>query len=72
MMRRSKRELEAAVEDLSVRDRPAGLITILSTATNDGVVELVDRDCRLVRVDGDLRRARRNALETMEGGWSAP
>lgn len=72
MTRRSKRELEAAVEELSLRDRPAGLITLLSTATNDGTVELVDRDRRLVRVDGDLRRATRDALETLEGGWSAP
>lgn len=72
MTRRSKRELEAAVEELSLRDRPAGLITLVSTATNDGVVELVDRDRRLVRVDGDLRRARQKALERLDGWWSAP
>lgn len=72
MTRKSKRELEAAVEDLSVRNRPARLITLLSMATDDGTVELVDRDRRLVRVDGDLRRTRRNTLETLEGWWSAP
>lgn len=70
MTRKSKRELKRAVEDLSSSaGRPAGLITIFSTAYNGGTVHLVDRERRLVRIDGDLRVARENALEKLDG-WA--
>ncbi|MDS0220886.1 hypothetical protein NDI54_05895 [Haloarcula sp. S1AR25-5A] len=68
MTRRSKRELENAVDTLSTDGTTppaAGLITLVSTSYNGGTVELVDPERRLVRVDGELRQATPPAFETL-------
>lgn len=69
MTRRSKRELERALDDLDAGgDRPAGLITILSTGANGGEVELVDPERRLALVDGETRQLTPNAFDRLVGG----
>lgn len=74
--RRSERELEEAVDRLDERgdrDLPvAGVITILSTAYNGGSVELLDRERRLVRIDGERHRATEFALEKFDESWWKP
>jgi len=70
MTRRSKREIDTALEDLESEDRDiAGLITVLSTLQNGGdVVDVPDRR-DLVRVDGEVKRLLPNAREQLEG-WA--
>jgi len=73
MTRRSRRELERALDDLDsgAPDPPgAGLVTLLSTAYNGGAVRLLDPERRLVRVDGELRRVTEHAFEKLT--WEPP
>jgi hypothetical protein len=66
--RRSRRELVRAVDNLDEGDGlpVAGLITVYSSLMSDEVsVELVDRQRRLVDVDGVTHRLTRNAADKM-------
>ena len=70
--RKSKREIEQALEELEPGSdpRPAGLISVLSTTANGGDVEAVGLERRLVRVGGELRRLTPNAFDHLVGGRS--
>lgn len=73
MTRRSRRELEDAVDRLGGGDAEyptAGLITLLSTSHNDGTVELLDRERRVVSVDGEPHRITPTALKQLTWGRS--
>lgn len=63
MTRKSRREIERELRDLTVRDIPkAGLTTIFAA---EGI-EPVDPDQRLYRIDGEVMRVHPSILETGE------
>ena len=61
----TKRALEREVENLHGDERfpQAGLITILSTASNGGTIELIDRKRLLYRIDGEIMRVHPSLLK---------
>lgn len=64
MTRRSKCELERALDDFDDGEYPeAGLITVLSAVHNDGTAECVDSERGLWRINGAVMRLLPNARE---------
>lgn len=69
MTRRSKRELESALENIESKDvERVGLITVLSTATRGGPVEPVPGSPDLVSIDGETHQLTENAREILLEG----
>ena len=67
-MRRDIADLRREVDDLESdgREYPlAGIITIMSTAHNGGEVKLIDKEERLVLIDGQEHRVDEHSIEVL-------
>ena len=64
----TKRDLEREVESLRATERfpQAGLVTLLSTASNGGPIEAVDPDHRLYRIGDEIMRVHPSILKLAE------
>jgi hypothetical protein len=64
----SKRDIERRLDEMDAerREHPqAGLITVVSTITNDGEFVWVDYAERLARIDGEVHRVRDELVERL-------
>lgn len=64
----TKRDLEREVENLRATENypQAGLVTLLSTASNSGPIEAIDPDRLLYRIDGKVMQVYPSILKLAE------